>query len=108
MKRIAVEIPVRIPIEQCRQYVKESVRDEALMQAYAKLRKAGSSSQVTESTNERIVIQEGAYDAVANVHHGFGSGWKITYTFQSLSETETAVEVAVEYGRWLTFMTLGR
>lgn len=106
-KRIAVEIPVRIPVDLCRQYVKASVRDEALMQAYAKLRKSGSSSQVTESTKERIVIEEGAYDAITKVHSGFSSGWKITYTFEPLNAAETAVEVAVEYGRWLAFMALG-
>ena len=98
-----VAVDIKVPVSTIYSYVKDSIVDPKFLTAYRHLQqgKRGYSGRIVQETeNRQLVIHEKAIDSVTGIRF---SGWTITYDFESISETETKVEVSIEYS---VFMAL--
>lgn len=97
-------MPVALPPDRCRTFVRDTVRQDALKQAYEKLRGAYDPSSIVEDAPTRIAIFEPVYDIRSKKHSGRGAGWTITYDLAPDTEGGTRVGVTIEYDRRTALM----
>ena len=107
MKRIAVHIPLRLPLDVVRSYIKEYADDASVAQAYYKLRGTTNPTRVVESGPTRLTIFEPAFDPTVRGHGIFNTGWTVAYELTEEGASETTVEISVEYGRLTAMMGFG-
>lgn len=107
MKRRAVEVPVRVPFDVLRRFVQELAEDQNLSQAYFKLRGTSSPSRVVESTKERLVVYEPAFDPSLKAHGMLRTGWSVAYRLLAISPAETLLEISIEYSRLTGILGFG-
>lgn len=107
MRRLSVAIPINVPLNVVRRFVKELADDESLAQAYYKLRGTPSPSRVVEATQQRVTIYEPTFDPSIKAHGLLQTGWTVSYDLQPQSPGKTFIEVGIEYNRLTAMMGMG-
>jgi hypothetical protein len=105
MARVTGAVTLNMPTDRCYAYLRDSVRDDRFLQAYAELRAPLKySGDVTAVEHgRRVTISEDGYDTLTNLRL---NGWAVTFTLTRLDELRTRVQISVEYGLMLAVLGL--
>jgi hypothetical protein len=105
MARVTGAVTLNLPADRCYAYLRDSVRDERFLEAYAELRAPLKySGDVTAIEHgRRVTISEDGYDTLTNLRL---NGWAVTFTLTRLDELRTRVQISVEYGLMLAVLGL--
>jgi hypothetical protein len=90
-------VTLEVPVAVCYAYVKQSLHEARVLNAYAGFQRTYSGQIVQDVPEKLLVISEKAL-RVGKRHAQWG--WSISYQFSRTSDTTTDIEVTYEYGFW--------
>ena len=105
MGKVNYSLNIVAPVDKCFNLLKDSLNDSRYAKATACLYSPSSNlTMITGNNNRFITIREKGFDPITKINLG---GWDTTFSFTSVTNDVTQVDIKVEYNFLTAFLGFG-
>lgn len=103
MGQIIASVTIERPLARCYEYVKNSVANDKYLKACRQVWRREYSGRVTRDDSQRLLtIEENAVSILRTLRPGT---WRVTYSFNSVGDSRTEIQLLADYGLGLAVLT---